>query len=193
MKALNYELILSSKSPRRSQLLSEAGFKFVIKTKDTDESFSDELNVMDVAPFLAAKKMEEAIDLLEPNKIMLTADSVVIVDNIILNKPADYKEAMQMLRLLNNKSHIVVTGICLSDGTKKVVDKGISYVTFKNMTEEEMDFYVNTYKPYDKAGSYAIQEWIGHCKIEKIEGTYSNIMGLPVYLVYDILNNWDSI
>ncbi|MBK8722621.1 MAG: septum formation protein Maf [Saprospiraceae bacterium] len=193
MKALNYELILSSKSPRRSQLLSEAGFKFVIKTKDTDESFSDELNVMDVAPFLAAKKMEEAIDLLEPNKIMLTADSVVIVDNIILNKPADYEEAMQMLRLLNNKSHIVVTGICLSDGTKKVVDKGISYVTFKNMTEEEMDFYVNTYKPYDKAGSYAIQEWIGHCKIEKIEGTYSNIMGLPVYLVYDILNNWDSI
>lgn len=193
MKALNYELILSSKSPRRSQLLSEAGFKFVIKTKDTDESFSDELNVMDVAPFLAAKKMEEAIDLLEPNKIMLTADSVVIVDDIILNKPADYEEAMQMLRLLNNKSHIVVTGICLSDGTKKVVDKGISYVTFKNMTEEEMDFYVNTYKPYDKAGSYAIQEWIGHCKIEKIEGTYSNIMGLPVYLVYDILNNWDSI
>ena len=193
MKALNYELILSSKSPRRSQLLSEAGFKFVIKTKDTDESFSDELNVMDVAPFLAAKKMEEAIDLLEPNKIMLTADSVVIVDNIILNKPADYEEAMQMLRLLNNKSHIVVTGICLSDGAKKVVDKGISYVTFKNMTEEEMDFYVNTYKPYDKAGSYAIQEWIGHCKIEKIEGTYSNIMGLPVYLVYDILNNWDSI
>lgn len=193
MKALNYELILSSKSPRRSQLLSEAGFKFVIKTKDTDESFSDELNVMDVAPFLAAKKMDEAIDLLEPNKIMLTADSVVIVDNIILNKPADYEEAMQMLRLLNNKSHIVVTGICLSDGTKKVVDKGISYVTFKNMTEEEMDFYVNTYKPYDKAGSYAIQEWIGHCKIEKIEGTYSNIMGLPVYLVYDILNNWDSI
>jgi len=193
MKALNYELILSSKSPRRSQLLSEAGFKFVIKTKDTDESFSDELNVMDVAPFLAAKKMEEAIDLLEPNKIMLTADSVVIIDNIILNKPADYEEAMQMLRLLNNKSHIVVTGICLSDGTKKVVDKGISYVTFKNMTEEEMDFYVNTYKPYDKAGSYAIQEWIGHCKIEKIEGTYSNIMGLPVYLVYDILNNWDSI
>lgn len=148
---------------------------------------------MDVAPFLAAKKMEEAIDLLEPNKIMLTADSVVIIDNIILNKPADYEEAMQMLRLLNNKSHIVVTGICLSDGTKKVVDKGISYVTFKNMTEEEMDFYVNTYKPYDKAGSYAIQEWIGHCKIEKIEGTYSNIMGLPVYLVYDILNNWDSI
>jgi len=192
MKALDYEIILASKSPRRSQLLSEAGFKFSVKTKDTDESFPEDMDVMEVSPYLASKKMDDAIDLLEPGKIMLTADSVVIVDNQILNKPVDYQVAIRMLKLLNNKTHTVVTGICLSDGNKKVVDKAISYVTINYMNDLEMDYYIKNYKPFDKAGSYAIQEWIGHCKIGKIEGTYSNIMGLPVFLVYELLDKWDS-
>ncbi len=192
MKALSYNLILASKSPRRSQLLQEAGFKFSIKTKDTDESFPAEMPVLEVAPYLASKKMDEALDLLEPGHIMLTADSVVIIDQQILNKPEDFDDAMRMLRLLNNQTHIVVTGICLFDGTKKVVDSSVSYVTFKSMTENEMRYYVEAYKPYDKAGAYAIQEWIGYCKIEKIVGTTANIMGLPVHLVYDILDRWDT-
>ncbi len=190
MKALTYDLILASKSPRRSQLLQEAGFRFSIKTKDTDESFPSNMPVMQVAPYLAAKKMDEAKDLLESGKIMLTADSVVIIDDQILNKPEDFEDAMRMLRLLNNKTHTVVTGICLFDGERKVVDSGVSHVTFSEMTEEEMQYYVQQYQPYDKAGAYAIQEWIGYCKIEKIVGTTANIMGLPVHLVYQLLDRW---
>ena len=193
MKALSYQLILASKSPRRSQLLKEAGFSFTIKTKDTDESFPSDMPALEVAPFLASKKMDEATDLLEPGKILLTADSVVIVDDEILNKPEDFDDAMRMLRLLNNKTHTVVTGICLFDGQTKKVESGISHVTFSRMSEAEMQYYVEAFKPYDKAGAYAIQEWIGYCKIEKIVGTTANIMGLPVHLVYQILESWETI
>jgi len=191
LDVLHTPILLASKSPRRKQLLSEAGFTdILIKTKDTDESFSSEMDVRLVAPYLAEKKSREALDLLEGNRIMLTADSVVILENKIFNKPENFEEAVSMLQALSGNTHTVITGVCLTDGKKQKVFAGESKVTFAPLSTEEINFYIKQYQPYDKAGSYAVQEWIGHCKISKIEGTFANIMGLPTDLVYAHLLDW---
>jgi septum formation protein len=185
MHVLKKKLILASKSPRRSQLLKEAGFRFVVKTKEVDESWPNEMPVEQIAPYLAEKKALACADFLSnDDEILLTSDSVVLLDGNIYNKPADFEEGSQMLRALSGKTHTVMTGVCLLSTTKKKVFHAISKVHFEPLTDEEIHYYLSHYKPYDKAGAYAIQEWIGHCKISKIEGTYSNIMGLPMEAVY---------
>lgn len=181
----NKKIILASKSPRRSQLLEQAGFSFEIKTKEVEENYPADLPAHDVAPYLAEKKAKECADFLtHENEILLTADSVVILDNVIYGKPIDFDDAKNILGKLSGRIHEVVTGVCLLSKNKKRVFFSISKVHFEKVSEEEIDFYLNKYKPYDKAGSYAIQEWIGLCKISKIDGTYSNIMGLPMEIVY---------
>lgn len=181
-------IVLASKSPRRAQLLREAGFNFRIHQMDVNEDFSSEMPVEEVAAFLADKKASAAdLDIINENEILLTADSVVVINNQILNKPAGKEEAFDMLQQLSDKTHIVYTGVCLRNREKKVVFSNQTNVTFGAMSDLEINYYIDQFNPMDKAGSYGIQEWIGYCKIRKIEGEYANVMGLPIYAIYEEL------
>lgn len=184
-------LILASKSPRRSYLLEQAGIPFTIRTADVEEVYPAETPVMEVAPYLAALKAEGAMHLLEnDHEVLLTADSVVIIDGKIYGKPANRKEAIATLRTLSGNKHTVVTGCCLKSRTKQKVFSGVSEVYFSELSDEEINWYIDACQPFDKAGSYGIQEWVGLAKINRIDGTYPNVMGLPVNLVYEHLVAW---
>ena len=190
MQVFTKKIILASKSPRRSQLLREAGFSFVNKTREVDESYPEGLLPYEVAEYIASKKAIGCIDFLEgetPDTILLTSDTIVVLKNKIYGKPKDYEDAVRILKELSGQTHQVITGVCLQDSQKKRTFHGVSNVTFSELTEEEIDYYLKACEPYDKAGSYGVQEWLGHCKITKIEGSYANIMGLPVHLVYENL------
>lgn len=181
-------IVLASKSPRRAQLLRDAGFNFRIHQMDVNEDFSSDMPVAEVAAYLADKKANAAdLDIMNENEILLTADSVVVINNQILNKPGSKEEAYEMLQLLSDKTHIVYTGVCLRNTDKKVVFSNQTNVTFGTLSDHEINFYIDQFNPMDKAGSYGIQEWIGFCKIRKIEGEYANVMGLPVYAIYEEL------
>lgn len=184
-------LILASKSPRRSQLLRESGFEFRVEGFDVDESFPSDMPVEEVAPWLAQNKARAAVHLIHDREIVLAADSVVILDDVIYNKPENRDDAVRMLRQLSGQMHTVITGVCLLAKEKETVMAGITKVWFDQLSDEEIDYYIDTFKPYDKAGSYGAQEWIGHCKIRRIEGTYPNVMGLPVDLVYEALKSFE--
>lgn len=178
------KIILASKSPRRSQLLEQAGFDFEIKTMEVKEDYPEDMSPQLVPEFLAKKKASASRHFIEKNEIILAADSIVILDNIIFEKPKDRPDAIRILKKLSGNQHQVITGVCLLSKEKELCFSGKSQVFFDVLTDEEIEFYIDTYQPYDKAGSYGVQEWIGLCKIKKIEGTYANIMGLPVDLVY---------
>lgn len=184
---LNRPLILASQSPRRSQLLREAGFQFSVQVADIDESFPPEMPAEEVAPWLAQRKARAVAHLIQDREIILAADSVVILDDVIYNKPADYADAFRMIRQLSGRQHTVITGVCLLAKEQEKILAGITKVWFAELTDEEIDYYIRTCEPFDKAGSYGAQDWIGHCKITRIEGTFQNVMGLPVDLVYTAL------
>lgn len=190
MIQLPYKIILASKSPRRVQLLKEAGFDFEIKAKEVEEDYPADMPVEEVAPFLARKKAEASRQSLQEKEVLLTADSVVILDGQIFGKPVDAADAARILRMLSGRIHTVVTGVCLLSVHKQKVFSAVSRVHFETLTHHEIDQYIRVYKPFDKAGAYAVQEWVGLCKISRIEGTYSNIMGLPIDLVYKELMQW---
>lgn len=179
-----YKILLASKSPRRSQLLKEAGFDFQVVAKEVKESYPTHLSPEKVAQFLAQKKALASKDVLTDNQVILAADTIVTKDGIIYGKPKDYEEAVTILNTLSGNWHEVITGVCLLSLEKKIIFSSTSKVKIETLSQDEIEFYIANFKPYDKAGAYAIQEWIGLCKISKIEGTYSNIMGLPVDLVY---------
>lgn len=191
MQILQHKIILASKSPRRRQLLQQAGFEFEVRTREVEETFPPELPVEKVAAYLAMKKAEAVRDFLTGgDEIILTADSVVILNGKFYGKADNLADAAQMLRELSGNVHEVITGVCLLSAQKEVVFSGVSRVHFAELSEEEIQYYVHNYEVLDKAGSYAIQEWIGLCCIEKIEGSYSNIMGLPMELVYQRLKEF---
>ena len=177
-------LILASKSPRRSQLLSEAGFEFTIQTKEIEETYPKDLKPEKIPLYLAEKKAIAAKYFIEDREIIIAADTIVTREKSIYGKPKNYEDAISILKHLSGKYHKVITGVCLLDKKEKVGFTSTSKVFMEPLSIEEMSFYVQKYQPYDKAGAYAVQEWIGLCKISKIEGTYANIMGLPVDLVY---------
>ena len=181
-------IVLASKSPRRAQLLKDAGFTFRIHLMDVNEDFPADLQPDQVAMFLANKKAAAAdVHQLEEKEVLLTADSVVIIHNKILNKPTDINEAHQMLSILSGQNHKVYTGVCLQSKTRKIILNSETTVHFGTLTEDEISYYLEKYKPFDKAGSYGIQDWIGYCKIKKIEGEYANVMGLPIFDIYQAL------
>ncbi len=189
--AFDKKIILASQSPRRSQLLKEAGFDFEIKVKEIAEDYPDDLPADEVAEYLANKKGEAARSFLNSDEaIIIAADTVVILGEQLFGKPQNTEEAVQLLRQLSNNTHKVVTGICLLSNHKKHSFSSISKVTFNEITESEIHYYIDRFQPFDKAGGYAIQEWIGLCKIAKIEGLYSNIMGLPVARLYEELHSF---
>jgi septum formation protein len=184
----NYRIILASKSPRRSQLLEEAGLSFEIKTLEVEENYPEDLAVEEVPVYLAKKKARASQAFLQSkDDVILAADSVVILDGIIYGKPQDEGEAHAMLRKLSGQEHQVITGVCLLTENREIAFGDLTKVKFAPLSEADIHYYVSNFKPYDKAGSYAIQEWIGLCKVEKIEGTYANVMGLPVERVWKAL------
>ena len=177
-------LILASKSPRRSQLLREAGFEFSVHGLDVDESFPPEMPVEDVAEYLARRKALAGRHLIQDREILISADSVVILDGQISNKPTDYADACRMIRLLSGRQHTVITGVCLLGAEHERSFSDRTEVYFDALNNEEIDQYIRRCTPFDKAGAYGVQEWIGLCKIRRIEGSYANVMGLPVHRVY---------
>jgi len=191
LKSFDKKIILASKSPRRSQLLREAGFRFEVKTKEVEESYPNHLAPEKVAEHLAEKKAAAAKEFLQSGEIILAADSLVVLENTIFGKPLNYSDAVRILEALSGKMHRVITGVCLLSEKKKFVGSSISKVHFEKFSRKEIEFYIENHQPFDKAGAYAIQEWIGLCKASKIEGLYSNIMGLPVELVYRALKEFD--
>jgi septum formation protein len=179
-------LILASSSPRRQYLMKEAGFNFTVEKPDVDEVFPEDLPAEQVARYLAALKAEFFRPKLQ-NEIIVTADTVVILDDRILNKPADRTEAFAMLSALSGRTHVVMTGVCILTKETEVIFDDSTNVTFQKLTEEEIFYYIDHYKPYDKAGSYGAQDWIGMVALKKIEGSYFNVMGLPIHKVYEKL------
>lgn len=192
MKAIlqGRRLILGSKSPRRSQLLKELDIPFVQKVEDTDESFPDSLKVSMVAEFIAHKKAMAIIPRMKDDDIILTADTIVVCDDVIYGKPKDEHQAKEYIKTLSDNVHQVITGVCILDKDKNVCFSGASEVKLRPISDTEIDYYIDAYMPLDKAGAYGIQEWFGHSKIEWIKGTYTNIMGLPTDLVYDNLKSF---
>ena len=183
-------IILASKSPRRQDLLSQLGLQFEIRTKETEEVYPDHLVREEVAVYLAELKARAFESELQDNDLLITSDTIVCVDDAILNKPKDREEAVRMLQLLSNRTHEVITGVCLMHKGKLNTFFSETAVYFKALETEEIDYYIDTYKPYDKAGAYGIQEWIGFIGIDKIEGSYFNVMGLPVKRLYEELRKY---
>jgi septum formation protein len=186
---LNIPIFLASKSPRRSQLLTEAGFKIQVIPLDVEEKH-EKIPNKKVAGFLAEKKGKAFQGVLPEDSALISADSIVLLKGKILGKPESLQDAKKMLKKLSGKAHFVITGVYIYYRGKSFTFQEKTKVKMANLSEEEIDFYVESYKPLDKAGSYGIQEWIGLNKVEWIRGTFSNVMGLPVQSIYEKLSNW---
>jgi septum formation protein len=186
MNLEKYKIILASQSPRRQQLLREAGFtNFIVKPMDVDETPPPQYAAEKLGEYLAEKKAEAARSLLGvEGDVILASDTTVVLNGKLYEKPLDKADAIRILSELSGNMHRVITGVCLLSKNKKRVFSDVSKVYFDTLTAAEIEFYIDTYNPYDKAGAYGVQEWLGHCKIRKIEGSYENIMGLPTYKVF---------
>jgi len=182
-----HNLVLGSASPRRQALLKDAGFDFELITADIEENFSDDLKAHEIPLFLSKLKANHLIKNLPDNKILITADTIVWYDNKALNKPVDFSDAVRMLKELSGQKHEVFTGVCITSHQKQVSFFVRTVVTFKSLSDEEIEFYVSNYKPFDKAGAYGAQDWIGLVAVEKIDGSYFNVMGLPVKELFEHL------
>lgn len=188
-----YQLILASASPRRISLLKELKLTFESLALDVDEVYPPHLTDHEVARFLAGLKADAfPEEKLSDKTILITADTIVCMNDEVLGKPEDRGHAIEMLRTLSGKMHKVITGVCLRSLHKRVIFSNETDVYFCNLSEDEIIYYVDQYKPFDKAGAYGIQEWIGYIGIEKIEGSYFNVMGLPVQQLYRELTKFIS-
>lgn len=181
------KILLASQSPRRKELLSSLGFDFEVVKIDCEEILPDHIKIENAASYLSELKADAFINL-EKDEVLITADTVVAIDDQILGKPTDEEDAKQMLSQLSGKIHQVFTGITIRTISKTFTETDVADVEFEHISDDEIDFYTKNYKPFDKAGSYGIQEWLGMAKIKKINGSFYTIMGLPTHLVYKILN-----
>jgi septum formation protein len=182
-----YQLILGSNSPRRQELLKSLGFSFLNKPINADETFPVDLLAEEIPLFLAEKKADAYEEELSENDILITADTIVWCDGKVFNKPANFVEGKKMLEALSGKMHEVYTGVCLKSGNKQTTFYDVSKVYFKKLKSEEIEYYLTNYSPYDKAGGYGVQDWLGYIGIDKIEGSFYNVMGLPVKELYEEL------
>jgi len=186
-----YEIILASKSPRRQELLKDLGLKFEVQSLDIPEVFPDGLSMTEIPVYLAELKAEAFRPSLKKNQLVITADTIVWLDGHIMNKPVDFADGFRMLKNLSGKKHQVLTGVCILTTEKKVSFFASTDVWFKPLSDEEIQYYLETYHPYDKAGAYGIQEWIGFIGINRIEGSFFNVMGLPVQSLYEHLKAFE--
>lgn len=184
-------IILASQSPRRRQLLEQLGLPFeVLVLKDLTEEYPPEMPVADIPVFLASQKADAYTHELTNNTIVITADTIVALENQVLGKPGNRQQAIDMLLLLSGKSHKVITGVAIRNKRNQVTFSVHTNVWFKSLSVQEIEYYVDHFQPYDKAGAYGIQEWIGMIGVEKVEGSYYNVVGLPVQKLYSELMNF---
>jgi len=175
------KLILASKSPRRQELIKGLGYDYQVFTYETDESFPSNLQAGEIPAYLAKKKAADYPNALADNEVLLTADTVVWVNGKVLNKPGSEQEALEMLNLICENTHEVFTGVCLKTNAFEHVFVAQTYVSCSPLSEEEKLYYIRNYHPFDKAGSYGIQDWFGYAAVQKINGCFYNVMGLPVH------------
>ncbi|NOZ45370.1 MAG: septum formation protein Maf [Chlorobi bacterium] len=182
---LKYKIILASKSPRRYELLKDLGVNFEVKTDFIAlEEYPLNLKNEEVVLFLAKKKADYFLNKLEKNNLLITADTIVVLNNSVLNKPENREHAYEMLKQISGTKNTVITGVCITTIEKTKLFFAKTNVYFKHLTSDEINYYIDKYQPFDKAGAYGIQEWIGFIGIEKIEGSYFNVMGLPTQMLY---------
>ena len=188
-----YRIILASNSPRRKELLGGLGIDFEVRTlQDIDESYPDTLKGEEIPMYISGKKAEAYKRTMADDEMIITADTIVYDNGKVLGKPKDRGETIQMLRELSGHAHEVITGVSIVTKEKTTQFASTSKVTFAALTDEEIAYYVDTYKPYDKAGAYGIQEWIGYVAVTRIEGSYFNVMGLPIQRLYTELKQFSS-
>lgn len=181
----NYHIILASNSPRRRDLLGGLGIDFEVKVlPDIEESYPDDLPLTSIAEYIAREKAAAYRRQMEPHDLIVTADTVVIVEDEVMGKPVDADDARRMLRKLSGRTHQVITGVCLTTVARQRAFSVTTDVTFKNLSDTEIAHYIENYRPYDKAGAYGIQEWIGYIGVTALNGSYFNVMGLPVQRIY---------
>ncbi|MBR2457305.1 MAG: septum formation protein Maf [Bacteroidaceae bacterium] len=183
-----YKVVLASNSPRRKELLGGLGIGYEVKTMpDIDESYPDGLCMEEVPVYIARSKADAYRPLMQPDELIITADTIVWLDGVVMGKPKDEEEARDMLRRLSGQTHQVVTGVCLTTIDRQQSFATVTDVTFDRLTEEEITHYVSRYQPMDKAGAYGIQEWIGYVGVRSIKGSYFNVVGLPIQRLYQEL------
>lgn len=183
-----YDIVLASASPRRHALLKELGIDFRVEVRPVDEAYSADLNEEEIAIYLSQLKADSfSEESFANNELIITADTIVCLDGRVLGKPTTHEDAFKILSVLSGKKHRVITGMCI-----KTIERQLNFavntdVYFKDLSADEINYYIEHYKPFDKAGAYGIQEWIGYIGIEKIEGSFYNVMGLPVFRLYEEL------
>ncbi len=187
LKEFPYKLILGSASPRRQELLKSLGFEFLNKPINANEDFASDLKAQEIPIFLAEKKADAFPEQLKENEILITADTIVWCEGKVLNKPMNFVEGKKMLESLSGKMHEVFTAVCLKGANKQTTFYDVSKVYFKKLKTEEIEYYLTNFSPYDKAGGYGVQDWIGYIGIDKIEGSFYTVMGLPVKELYEEL------
>lgn len=185
-----YKVVLASKSPRRQELLKAIIPDFSVVLRDTKESYPDGLQGCQIVEYLAKLKASAFAGELADDQLLITSDTIVWVDGKVLGKPANREEAIEMLRLLSGCRHSVFTGVGITTNAKQLIFSDETIVHFKQLSDAEIEHYVDSYKPYDKAGAYGIQEWIGYIGVIKIDGSYFNVMGLPVQKLYEVLKEF---
>lgn len=185
-----YKIILGSASPRRQELLRGINLTFEVMPLDVDESYPPYLTGVEIPMFLAEKKADAYKNMLNDELMVITADTIVLLDGRVLGKPVDRADAVKMLQRLSGKTHQVITGVCISTILRRRTFHTISEVKFARLNDAEIEYYLEHYAPYDKAGSYGVQEWIGFIAVEQINGSYFNVMGLPIQRLYNELKRW---
>jgi septum formation protein len=186
----DYRLILASRSPRRQQLLRELGLKFDVVIREFEEIYPEGLSGEEIARFVAHEKASSFKNEISENEIVIAADTIVWCNNKVLGKPQDHEDAIRILKEISGKTHEVITGVSLLSQKRELTFSESTKVTFEALTEEEISYYIDEFKPYDKAGAYGIQEWIGITACSRIEGSYFNVVGLPVQRLYKELQNF---
>lgn len=186
-KLKKYDIILGSSSPRRKELLASLNIQFSIKESHQEEYYSPKLEGREVAEFIAKQKASIISEKLTSNFLLITADTIVVKDNNILHKPKDKDDALKILTHISNATHQVITSVCIKSYRKEVNFSSLTEVTFNKLSRNEIIYYIENFKPFDKAGSYGIQEWIGHIGVKRINGSYNNVVGLPTEELYQKL------
>ncbi len=186
-KLKKYKIILASGSPRRQQFFKDLDLDFEIRLKDVEEIYPPELKAVEITDFLAELKANAFEGELKENELLVTSDTIVWHNNKALGKPKSAQEAFEMIKSMSNATHEVITSVCFKTNTASTLLHDITKVTFKDLSDESILYYIENYKPYDKAGAYGIQEWFGFMAVTKVEGSYTNVMGLPTAKVYEYL------
>ena len=190
MKKIRYNIILGSNSPRRKEILTAMGINFIVRSSNTDESYPNYLKEKEISEFLAVKKSKNLINTIKDDEMLITADTIVCNSDSVLNKPKNYNESIEMLTSLSGKTHKVISSVYVYTHKKQIIFSDETEVTFLDLDPDIITYYIEKYQPFDKAGSYGIQEWIGLVGIDNINGSFTNVVGLPSSKLFQTIRNF---